>query len=288
MIQRIVRYGLLLFVLSGVWLVYMTYVLSKQGQRNEQPVLRVLAGEIQPLVTGGGSGAEVERVQQLLDQAGLADAYALEVTTYPFTRHWRHSDASAGVDLIMTVPPDYELGWSNSLPYVRYQNGVIYRRSRFPEEGLGAAPLEALQGRRVIGFAGAVQVIKALKQVRPELGLYLERKNQYRQAFLLASGFADAVIAERTVFEHYLADVAGVYDLDPDAFVFDPVFCPTDYALAVRDGAVLSALNGVLEAEAAPRQVERLVEDSDRGAAEPGAARLRIAQASRDEGSCLR
>ncbi|MGJ3232223.1 MAG: hypothetical protein ACFE0P_10535 [Oceanicaulis sp.] len=226
--------------IAGLIAAYMAVTLGDHRSRRETPTVRVLAGEIPPLVRGDGTGAEVDRLRALLS---LEPGEALEVTVFPFSRHWRNFAAVERYDLIMTVPDGFDLGGWNSGAYVRYRNGLVYRRAAFPD-GLGPDPLGRLQGRRVVGFAGAARLIGAVEASRPGFALYLERYSQHRQSAMLASGLADAVIAERSIIEFYLRETGA----DLSEFVFEPVFCPTRYVLAVRDGDLRDRLSGGVEA----------------------------------------
>jgi hypothetical protein len=218
---------------------YIAIILRDHRTRFEVAPLRVLAGEIPPMVRGDGGGAEIELLRRALPS--LADR-ELEVTVFPFSRHWRNIDTLTQYDLILTVPQGFDLGGANTAAYVEYQNGVVYRRSVFPD-GLGSDPLGALDGRRVVGFAGATRVIEGVESSRRNFSMYLERYSQHRQTVMLASGFADAVIAERSIVEFYLNEVADDLEIEVSDFVFEPVFCPTRYVMTARDGALRDEVN---------------------------------------------
>jgi hypothetical protein len=251
------------FALTVLGLVsaYVTLILADHGSRQQSPTVRVLAGEIPPMVHGDGRGVEVDYLRSLLN---LGPETRLEVTVFPFSRHWRNFGALEGFDLVMTVPERFDLGGWNTAPYVQYGNGLVYRRADFPD-GLGPTPLERLDGKRVVGFAGASRLIEAVADNREDFALYLERYSQFRQAAMLASGFADAVIAERSIIEYYLAEVGE----DLSDYVFEPVFCPTRYVFAARDGALHDRLSAIAE----PRDVETLVQS---GAERPSLSSVAI------------
>ncbi|MCR9130117.1 MAG: hypothetical protein NXI12_11395 [Alphaproteobacteria bacterium] len=232
----------------GLVAAYVTVILSDHGSRQQSPTVRVLVGEIPPMVHGDGRGVEIDYLRGLLD---LESETRLEVTVFPFSRHWRNFGALEGYDLVMTVPEPFDLGGWNTAPYVEYANGLVYRRADFPD-GLGPAPLDRLAGKRVVGFAGASRLIAAVSDNREGFALYLERYSQFRQAAMLASGLADAVIAERSIIEFYLAEVGE----DLSDYVFEPVFCPTRYVMAARDGALHDRLSAI----PAPVDVETLVQ----------------------------
>lgn len=249
--------GALIAIVIVMAFLYISYMYRAYLRVEDEAGLRVLAGEVPPLVTSRGQGAEVAYLRDLLSAHPGEEALDFRVVTYPFSRHWRHIDTLSEIDMVMTVPVDYALGWRVTRPYVRYQNGVIYRRSAFPD-GLGEEPMAALHGSRVVGFAGALQVIEGLSAAEADFSLYLERKSQYRQVFLLASGFADAIIAERTVAEHYFSEVADLFEMGEGDFVFEPVFCATDYVIAVRDGAYRDRLNRAIAEQGETPTVEQL------------------------------
>lgn len=236
----------LVLVLLSMTALYLWYVHKVRAEKEQNASLIVLAGEVPPMVKSLGGGVEEQYLADLLAVDALPSP-ELEIITFPFSRQWRYADAIPHVDMVLTVPEGYDLGWENTKPYVQYQNGVFYRRSSFPD-GLGDRPLEALQGRRVIGFAGALQVIGALAEAEADFGLYLERKSQYRQALLLATGFADAIIAERIIAEYFFEELPDGVEFRRDDYAFEPVFCPTPYVIAVRDGADRARLDQAIEA----------------------------------------
>lgn len=252
---------------------YVVVIIADHRSRQQTPTVRVLAGEIPPMVNGDGSGVEIDHLRGLLD---LEPGVQLEVTVFPFSRHWRNFAALEGYDIIMTVPQTFDLGGWNTEPYVRYRNGLVYRRADFPD-GLGAAPLEQLRGRRVVGFAGASRLIGGVEQSREDFALYLERYSQFRQAAMLASGLADAIIAERSIIEYYLGEVGE----DVSAYVFEPVFCQTEYVLSARDGTLHDRLSETVEAV----DLETLIP-----AAAPGASRdaPRLGLATPTTQECIR
>ena len=151
-----------------------------------------------------------------------------------------------------TVPEGLRIEGFASRPYIRYQNGIIYRQARFPR-GLGTDPLTGLAGARVVAFAGAQGILPGLADRIAGFASYAEYDDQYVHSAMLAHEVVDAVIADRLIIDTYSRQVLGsAYDRPDQRLVFDAAFCPTWYRMVFRSDAVRQMFDaGLAQAEAA-------------------------------------
>src|SRR5262249_41531460 len=123
----------------------------------------------------------------------------VEFFVLPFTRHWDAFQRDTRFDAVTMVPaaspsgtdsagtaPTPELnfnGFSSGI-YIWYENGIVFRAADFPS-GLGARPIQALAGKRVVAFAGASAILPGLKENMRRLSLYVERDDQFEHSMML-------------------------------------------------------------------------------------------------------
>jgi polar amino acid transport system substrate-binding protein len=232
--------------------------------------LRIAAGEVPPHMDGFGQGREADVIRAALRRAGRAD---VEFHVGPFSRHWRTYARDPRLNAVATVPVGMALEGYATQPHIAYRNGVIYRRTQFPN-GLGEKPLETLAGRRVVAFADASRILPGLGEAIPRFASYAEYDDQYVHSAMLAQGAVDAVIADRLIVDAYSRELLGGRWNDPDQrLVFDPIFCPTRYHMVFRSEALGAAFDRGLAAAADAGELARIDADYDQASRIPQVVR---------------
>ncbi|MBK1842772.1 transporter substrate-binding domain-containing protein [Azospirillum sp. YIM B02556] len=198
----------------------------------------VLAPEVPPMMTAGGTGREASIIAETLAACG----HEAQFKVVPFGRHWNEfRDGARGpaqLDAVATVPEGMEMPGSRSVPYILYQNGASVLKS----SGLAVQSLADLAGKRVITFSGAPDVLPGLRAAIPSFGDFRERADQMVHSNLLFAGRVDAVLADGLIFAEYnrqlqeKAKTAGGLPFDPAQPVqFTAIFPPTLYSMVFRD-----------------------------------------------------
>ncbi|MEL6421290.1 MAG: ABC transporter substrate-binding protein [Pseudomonadota bacterium] len=208
-------------------------------------LVRIVVPLLPPQVTIDGRGRETEIIRAAF--AAQAPQVRVEFHVMPFTRHWQAYRDDERFTAVSTVPRDVELAGARSDVYVRYQNGIFFRRTEFPN-GLGASPLQQLGQLRLVSFAGSTVVLPQLRPLSERARFYIERADQRAHSVMFADRFVDAVIADELIFDHYTREgIAQGAALDTNAIAFAPIFCPTPYQLVFRDFARRETFNRGLQ-----------------------------------------
>jgi len=206
--------------------------------------IRIATALLPPQMSEDGRGREAEIITAALRAGGVSTP--IEFHVLPFTRHWQTFKSDSRFHAVTTVPADLDLDGLRSEPYVRYQNGIIYRRHRFPS-GIGEPPFSALFGRRIVAFAGASAILPQIRSISEKALMYMERGDQLSHSVLYVNGVADAVIADELIFAHYTRELLGAaYQGTAEQTVFDPVFCATPYQMVFRDDRMRDNFNSGL------------------------------------------
>lgn len=250
-----------LFALLGswaqfaLWLALAFLIVVSAGKSlppaNHGRTIRIVAGQLPPHMDHSAEGREAEIIR-----AALRQAYPdrrIEFHVLPFTRHWAAFKSDDRYDAVATTPRQLALTGFQAREYVRYENGVIYRRADFPR-GLGSHPIDLLSGRRVVAFAGAAGILPELERATPRFQSYAEYDDQRVHSIMLDERSVDVVIADRLIVDHYNREVGA----SSKELVFDPVFCPTPYHLVFRTDEMRNAFDRGLEAISVSGELERI------------------------------
>lgn len=224
--------------------------------------IRIVTGLVPPYMDERGQGREAEIIVAALSEAFGPEQ--IEFYVQPFTRHWSSFLSDDRYDAVTTVPSGLKISGYVSEVYIRYQNGIGYRRSAFPD-GFRDFSYEDLRGRRVVAFGGASQILDGLGANTRAFGFYAEEKDQRIHSQLLIQGVVDAVIADGAILLEYnrRLDADGVLD----DIVFVPISCATPYRMVFRKAdhkAVFDAGIRRLEASGALKEIERRFIDDNR------------------------
>jgi polar amino acid transport system substrate-binding protein len=220
--------------------------------------IRIAAALLPPHMTEAGEGREADIIRAALKKGGVSEQ--VEFFVLPFTRHWNAYLRDSRFDALATAPLPMVSGDRtdrrnsvldfNGFPsqrYVEYENGIVYRMSDFPY-GLGNDPLQLLEGRRVVAFAGASAILPGLRQSVPSFSLYVERDDQYEHSSMFRQRGVDAIIADRLIIDEYNRRILGSGYADLTAELeFDPIYCPTPYRLVFRRDDLRIAFNKGLQ-----------------------------------------
>jgi polar amino acid transport system substrate-binding protein len=227
-------------VVGLLFLLCVTGGIALEHDRQVEPI-RIVAGEVPPQMDQSGRGREAEIIRAALRQT--YGGRQIEFHVVPFTRHWEAFKNDEKYDGVATVPLKLDLGGFSSGPYIEYQNGIVYRRSDFPQ-GLGPDPVLTLRGKRVVAFAGAAGILPQVGGGIRNFEYYAEYADQYIHSAMLAQNFVDVVISDRLIFDTYDRKVLGAqYQKTAPTLVFDPAFCPTPYRIVFRTDEMRNAFN---------------------------------------------
>ncbi len=194
--------------------------------------IRIMAGDLPPMIFADGTGREAEVIESVLGHCGHEAVFVVQ----PFVRHWNSYSNGEG-DAVTTVPPGMPMDGGQTQPYVFYHNGIV---------SLEAAELEfsALAdtaGLRIASFGGASDIIPGLKDFVPQFGDYREVSDQEVQNKLLFGGRVDGILGDGMLFAEYTRQIraAGSSSFDANqALEFQGIFAPTPYAMNFRDPAL--------------------------------------------------
>ncbi|WP_281262034.1 transporter substrate-binding domain-containing protein [Azospirillum thermophilum] len=234
----------------------------------------ILAPELPPMMTAEGKGHEAAIIGETLEACGHTASFRV----VPFGRHWIDfrdgAQAGAAADAVTTVPTGMELPGARSVPYIRYQNGAsVLKRSR-----LSVASLADLAGKRVVTFAGALDVLPGLREAVPGFADFRERSDQLVHSNLLFAGRVDAVLADGLIFAEHnrlllaKAEMGGTLPFDPrQEVVFAAIFPPTPYTMMFRDAALRDAFDRCFS----DLEKKGRIDEINRAAVEPYRATVR-------------
>jgi polar amino acid transport system substrate-binding protein len=223
--------GVLLVVAFSGWLLYGNALSSHK----HVAVLRVVTALLPPHMDERGQGREADIIRTALPDQTIA--FHLQ----PFGRHWSAFLSDERFDAVTTVPDavNDKLKGYRSQTYIRFQNGIGYRRDRFPgtstELGLGD-----LAGRRVVAFAGAAKILPGLSGHIKDYPLYLEEKDKRVHSALLIGDEVDAVVADGAIFFEYNKRLGAKRSIDTK---FVALACATPYHMVFRSADVRDAFN---------------------------------------------
>ncbi len=212
--------------------------------RNDSSI-RIATALLPPQVNENGEGREAEIIIAALRGGGITKPIQFHVM--PFTRHWQLFKTDTRYHAVTTVPTELELDGLRSDTYIEYQNGAIYRLDMFPD-GLGMDPLQLIQTKRVVAFAGATTILPSMKKVSEVAPVYLERQDQASHSIMFSNKIVDIVIADELIFDYYNRKLPrNNSTLNDELIEFDPIFCPTPYQVIFRDVYLRDAFNRGLQ-----------------------------------------
>ena len=182
------------------------------------------------------SGIEVEMVREATRRMGVR----FEPVVVPNTRVMVLFQQGA-LDMVTLATPKAFPDAVLSKPYLFFQNMAIARR----EDDLQIAALADLAGLRVIAFQNAKRLLgPAFRAALANTTSYAEVADQSRQVVMLSIRRADAVIADRRVFQWYNQAVGRLHGVGSAVRAeFFPVFPPTQYSAGFKSRALRDAFD---------------------------------------------
>ncbi|MFN4009510.1 MAG: ABC transporter substrate-binding protein [Pannonibacter sp.] len=194
--------------------------------------IKILAGDLPPMMNSDGTGREAEIIKTTLERCG----HAVKFEVQPFTRHWASFKDGAG-DAVTTVPPGLPLPGTPTSQYIAYQNGVAFLASR-PQP---FETLADLNGNSVVAFKGAAEIIPGFGDASKGFSEYREMADQITQNKLVFGGRAAAAVGDGMIFAEYsrqLQESKEALPFDPNQPVrFNALFEPSPYVMQFRDPA---------------------------------------------------
>lgn len=194
--------------------------------------IKILAGDLPPMMNPDGTGREAEIIKVTLERCGHSAKFEVQ----PFTRHWASFKDGAG-DAVTTVPPGLPLPGTPTAQYIAYQNGVAYLASR-------SQPFETLadlKGNSVVAFKGAAEIIPGFGDASKGFSEYREMADQITQNKLVFGGRAAAAVGDGMIFAEYsrqLQESKEALPFDPRQPVrFKALFAPSPYVMQFRNSA---------------------------------------------------
>ena len=160
-------------------------------------------------------------------------------------------------DAAMTQRPEAGLTAQFSDIYITYRNYAITLASRH----LKIDRVEDLAGKSILAFQNAtIYLGPSYKASVTRNPFYREEARQVSQPVLLFLGRIDVVIADRNIFNWFAHDPEVTSKVDTtQAVEYHPLFPPTDYRMAFRDGALRDSFNRGLAALRASGEYARIV-----------------------------
>lgn len=179
-----------------------------------------------------GRGIEIDIIRAALQAAG----HSLRISFVPQARV--PVTLQAGLcDGAATITPDSGVAAAYSEVYIHYQDFLIAPKGRFAQ-----APAIADLGRlRLVAFQRAVDYLgpdfAKMARANPR---YKEEADQLSQLRMLFGGQADAIVAERHIYEHQLAQLraSSRFREQPFAVELFPLFDKIPYRVGFRDAAL--------------------------------------------------
>lgn len=225
--------------------------------------LVIVAPELPPMFNADGTGRDALIIREALGACG----HGVRFRIVPMGRHWGDYGTGAA-DGVAVVPPAMRLpGWASEV-YARYQNGASVLKS----SGLAVNSLADLVGKRVITFAGGVEILPGLREIADRFADLRERADQMVHSNLLFAGRVDAVLADGLIFAEYNRQLrersaTGQHlPFDPNqAVVFTAIFPPSPYTVVFRNERLRDDFNRCL----AVLSVTGRIDDIARAAVEP-------------------
>lgn len=200
--------------------------------------ITIAAPLVPPYFDKSGEGLEATRIRNALVSVYCPDQIRFAVR--PFVQHWRLYASDTGIDAVTTVPKGEAIPGYPSAFYIEYQNGIGYRKSRFPN-GITSISDPALDGKKVAAFVDALGILPGLSAKRPNFSSYVENGNQKDNSVLLDRNLVDAVISDRRIFEFYNGQIDGLKDSTDIGF--NAVFPPSPYRMVFRSAELRDAFN---------------------------------------------
>jgi ABC-type amino acid transport substrate-binding protein len=210
---------------------------KRPHQDDPDAPIRIVTAVLPPHMNERGEGREAEIIEAAL--ASTLPGQRIEFFVLPFSRHWDGFVSDTRFDAVTTVPATTDLQGFRSQPYIAYQNGIGYRCDAFGPTPPSA--LASLDGRRVVGFAGAEDILPGLAAAVDDFARYTQRRNQFGQVSMLLERQVDAVIADGAILRHYAGRIAGESGKARVGFL--PLFEATDYHMVFRSERVRDAFD---------------------------------------------
>lgn len=195
--------------------------------------VKIMAGDLPPMVQKDGTGREAEIISSVLGHCGHTAVFVVQ----PFTRHWQSFENGSG-DAVATVPVGMPTAGTQTQAYISYQNGVSYLTSSDHE----AASLSDLNGWNIVAFEGASNIIPGLGGSTSEFKSYREMADQKTQSKLLYGKRVDGILGDGMLFAEFArqlqeAGASGGVDAS-QSIEFRAIFDPSPYAMSFRDPAM--------------------------------------------------
>ena len=194
--------------------------------------IKILAGDLPPMMNPDGTGREAEIIKTTLERCG----HTVKFEVQPFTRHWTSFKDGAG-DAATTVPPGLPLPGTPTAQYISYQNGVAFLATR----PTAFETLADLNGNSVVAFKGAAEIIPGFGDASKGFSEYRELADQITQNKLVFGGRAAAAVGDGMIFAEYsrqLQESKEALPFDPNQPVrFNALFEPSPYVMQFRDPA---------------------------------------------------
>lgn len=216
------------------WMLGIALLLPLIGDAAAAAEIRMAFGQsLEPYVfEHDASGLEIDIIRAALQAAG----HTLRPRFVPQARVPLLLDAGE-VDAAATLTPDSGLQQAvYSEVYIHYQDYLITARGRFARP-----PSWAELGRlRIVGFQNAARYLgpefAAMARANRR---YREQADQLSQARMLFAGHADAIVAERRIFEYQSQRLQGSrYAERPFAVELFALFDKIPYRVAFREAAL--------------------------------------------------
>ena len=184
-----------------------------------------------------GRGIEIDIIRAALQAAG----HGMRLSFVPQARVPLSLQAGQ-CDGAATITPDSGVPAAYSEVYIHYQDYLIAPKGRFER-----APTMAELGRlRIVGFQKASSYLgPAFAEMARSNPRYREMADQLSQVRMLFSGQADAIVAERRIFDHQLAQLRAStrFRETPVEVDFFPLFERIPYRVGFRSAALRDEFN---------------------------------------------
>lgn len=226
-----------------------TALLASSATLAQAETITIAAGNLPPHLDRAGEGREAEIIKTTMKACG----YDVKFMVQPFTRHWDTYKRKTDIDAVATVPQGFDMPGFRSVDYVEFHNGI----TGLAAANINASSLADLAGKRVVGFAGAQDILPGMKEAVPTFASYSEKADQINQSRLLYGGRVDAVLGDGMIFASFAQDLIAQHadaalKFDPtQAISFKATFAPTPYAMVFRDETVQKKFDECFAAEKA-------------------------------------
>ncbi|QPF72406.1 amino acid ABC transporter substrate-binding protein [Roseateles sp. DAIF2] len=187
-----------------------------------------------------GRGIEIDIIRAALQAAG----HGLRISFVPQARV-PVALQSGQCDGAATITPDSGVAAAYSEVYIHYQDYLIAPKGRFAQ-----APSIAELGRlRLVAFQKAAEYLgPAFAQMARANPRYKEEADQLSQLRMLFAGQAEAIVAERHIFEHQLGQLrsSSRFREQPFEVEFFALFDKIPYRVGFRNPALRDDFNSGL------------------------------------------